>query len=109
MNRDFSQELYYFLLQKERHDMGLIDDETWREHIDGLLETEINLAKLELNKEFGASSAEYDNSISRSFPDEKFWSQDDILLNAKQFIMKISFIVNKFCYYCVLIHPKASG
>ena len=83
MNRDFSQALYYFLLQKERHDMGLIDDETWKEHIDGLLETEINLAKMELNNEFGVSSAGYDNSISKSAPDEKFWSQDDVWKNAE--------------------------
>ena len=71
--------LYLLMLQAFRHEMGLLDDKTWSENLDILLEAERDLAKTKLNAEFGVSSAGYNNdSILKSIPDEKFWSQDDI-------------------------------
>jgi len=77
--------LYLLMLQSFRHEMGLLDDKTWCENLDILLEEERDQAKKELNNKFGVSTAGYDNnSILNSVMDEEFWSQNDVWKNAEE-------------------------
>ena len=45
MKRDFSQELYYFLLMKEMHELGLISDEKYKKAIADIWKIESAILK----------------------------------------------------------------
>ena len=78
--REPIDKLYLLMLQAFRHEMGLLDDKTWSENLDILLEAERDQAKTKLNAEFGVSSAGYNNdSIFKGVPDEEFWNEQDYL------------------------------
>ena len=100
--REPIEKLYLLMLQAFRHEMGLLDDKTWCENLDILLEEERDQAKMEMNNKFGVSSAGYDNnSIFNSCLDEQFWSQNDvweklkpeILQNKKYMVYRIKDII----------------
>jgi hypothetical protein len=83
--RETIDKLYLLMIQSLRYEMGLIDDKTWCENLDILLEAERDQAKKELNNKFGVSTAGYDNnSIFNSCLDEQFWSQNDVWKNAEE-------------------------
>ena len=45
MKRDFSQELYYFLLMKEMHELGIISDEKYKKAIANIWKIESTILK----------------------------------------------------------------
>ena len=85
--RETIDKLYLLMIQSLRYEMRLIDDKTWSENLDILLEAERDQTKTKLNSEFGVSTAGYNNDpisneilhISKSVPDENFWKEQDFL------------------------------